>query len=558
VITVLVTLVSSGANAQIIYDNGGLATGATANAGTAAPAGTQWSEAPNPFGTTLSANTNAGFSCSVTATVFRCADEFNVPVGQTWTISQVVIFAYQTNFAGGTSPITAATLRIWNGRPGDAGATIIFGDTTTNRLASSVDSSLWRIFSTVVSPATPAATNRRLWQTSLNVSPSLVLTSGTYWIDWNTQIGATTAHFAPAVTYNGIRGIPGQSARQFTGAAWVDVVDAGQPAAPPVPHPVVPQDFPFKLIGSVSGAPAVRLSRVIDFDGDNKSDLAITRSASTAAQATWWIQNSGGSTSATNFGLGIGFLGGDRATPADFDGDGKTDIAVWRSGPPDGAAFYILQSLTSTIRTTVFGQAGDDPTIVGDYDGDGKSDEAVYRDGSGGGQSNFYYRGSLSNPGGGITFVPWGSDNDVAVPGDFDGDRKFDFHVARNSGGQMTHYEFLTTAGVRIFQFGLNTDKFYTGDFDADARTDLMVARDGGGQYDWYILKSSTNQLVIGRFGSSTDRIAPGDYDGDGRTDFAVWREPPGDFHVMNTGSSPGSFHWGAVGDFPVASFSVK
>jgi subtilase family serine protease len=39
-------------------------------------------------------------------------DDFSVPPGQTWTVSQVVIFAYQTGFAGGTSPITAGTLRI--------------------------------------------------------------------------------------------------------------------------------------------------------------------------------------------------------------------------------------------------------------------------------------------------------------------------------------------------------------------------------------------------------------------------------------------------------------
>jgi hypothetical protein len=496
----------------------------------------------------------------VTATLFRCADEFNVPVGQTWTINQVVIFAYQTGFAGTTSPITAATLRIWNGRPGDAGATIIFGDTTTNRLASSVDSSLWRIFSTVTgagaNPPTAAATNRRVWQTSLNVSPAMVLTSGTYWIDWNTAIG-TAAHFAPAVTYKNIRGVPGQNARQFTGAAWQDVVDVGQ-APTGQPLQTYPQDFPFKLIGSVAGAPAVRLSRVIDFNGDNKSDFAIARTASAAGQSTWWIQDSVGTTTATAFGLGIGFAGGDIATPADFDGDGKTDIAVWRSGPPQGAAFYILQSQTSTLRTALFGQTGDDPAIVGDYDGDGKADEAVYREGSGGGQSNFFYRGSLSNPTGAVTYFPWGLDNDVPVPGDFDGDRKFDFHVARNSGGQMTHYEFLTTAGVRIFPFGLNTDKFSTGDFDADARTDLFATRAAGPEYEWFILKSSTSQLVSGRFGSTTDTIAPGDYDGDGRTDFAVWRGGTGDFLTMNTGSSPGTFHWGAAGDFPVAGFSVK
>ena len=129
-----------------------------------------------------------------------------MPVGQTWTINQVIVFAYQTGFTGTTSPITAATLRIWNGRPGDAGSTIIFGDTTTNRLASSTDSGLWRIFNSVVgfaaNPAPAPITNRRVWQNNINVSPAAVLTAGNYWIDWNTAIG-TAAHFCSVYYYEG-------------------------------------------------------------------------------------------------------------------------------------------------------------------------------------------------------------------------------------------------------------------------------------------------------------------------------------------------------------------
>lgn len=558
------------ASGQIIYDNGGLATGATSNSGTAAPAGTQWSEAANPYGNTNEANTNAGISCSVTATVFRCADDFNVPVGQTWTINSVVVFAYQTGFAGGTSPITAATLRIWNGRPGDAGSTIVFGDTTTNRFGSSVDSSLFRIFSTVVgagaNPPTAAGTTRRIWQTTLNVSPAPVLTAGNYWIDWNTQIGATTAHFAPAITYQGIRGIPGFGARQFTGAAWVDAVDAGQfPTGQPVP-PVVALDFPFKLNGSKAGTPAIPRSRVFDFNGDNRTDYAIARAASAGAQTTWWIRDSSGAVTATPFGLGVGITGGDTATPADFDGDGKTDIAVWRPGAPGAASFYILDSATSTFRGELFGQTGDDPTVAADFDGDGKADPAVYR---GAAQSFFYYRGSLSNPGGAVTFVPWGTTGDLAIPGDYDGDGRADFCVARNSGGQITHYRSQTTAGFAAVPFGLNTDKFVTGDFDADGRADIVALRTNGAALNWYVLRSSTNSLSFQSFGTAaTDFVTVGDYDGDGRSDAAVWRsgQVPGNtvFIVQNSAASPTSYIWGqsagagTAPDYPVASFRVK
>lgn len=46
-------------NAQQIYTNGGLSTGATAGSGSAAPAGTTWSECQSETGNTTEANTNA-------------------------------------------------------------------------------------------------------------------------------------------------------------------------------------------------------------------------------------------------------------------------------------------------------------------------------------------------------------------------------------------------------------------------------------------------------------------------------------------------------------------
>lgn len=569
----IIISIAESVSSQVIYNNGNLLSGATSKSGVAAPAGTEWSEAQNDFGVTNYANTLAGVSCSVTATVFRCADDFNVPVGQTWTISQVVTYAYQTGFAGSTSPISAATLQIWQGRPGDPGSTVVFGDTTTNRLASSTNANGFRIFNSVVgagaNPPTAPATNRIIWQNNINVNPPAVLTAGHYWISWNTQIGATTAHFAPPMTVVGTRNTPFNNARQFTGTAWQDVVDAGQtPTGNPTPLPM-PQEFPFQLIGSVAGAPLAPRSRTLDLNGDNRTDYVVVRAASASGQTTWWTQLNGGGVSVIEWGLGAGIPGGDVPTPADFDGDGKTDIAVWRSGPPTQAAFFILNSSNGTVRVESFGQTGDDPTIVGDYDGDGKADPAVYRNGTGGGQSTFFYRGSLGNPGGNTTYAPWGIDGDVAVPGDFDGDGRFDLHVARNVGGQMLHWQLLSTAGQRVLQYGLNTDKFITGDFDADGRTDVAAVRVNGANFDWYFLRSSDFRIVVEKFGlSATDYLVPGDYDGDGKTDMAVWRSGQSadntNFIVRNTFASPVQVEWGQSSgtltppDYPVANFSVK
>ena len=538
-----------------IYDNGPLSTGATARNGTAAPAGTTWSEVSFDFGVTAFANTSAGSGCQVigATTANRCADDFNVPVGQTWTVNRVVVYGYQTGSVA--NPFIAANLRIWSGRPGDAGSTIVFGDTTTNRMGTVTDSLMFRIFNSGPPLNTATGTTRRIWRINLEVSPALVLAAGNYWVDFQLDGGAN-GNFSPTNSITGVRGVPGMNARQFvapTPATWADVFDDGTPAT----APNIPQDFPFKLEGSVAGAPAVPKSRTLDFDGDNKTDLAVARSASPSAQTTWFVSNSGGTTFVALWGLGTG-IGGDVATPADFDGDGKTDVAVWRPNDLGSgkAVFYIFQSSNSTARVNQFGKPGDDATVVGDYDADGKADLATFRtnvagfDPCGGSAVWFYRRSTV--PAEDFTYNCWGTSGDRAYPGDFDGDRRNDFSIIRNSGGSAVHYQRQSTAGDRVVPFGLFTDKFLTGDYDADGRTDFAAVRVNGANFDWYVVHSGTGQLFAFPYGlSASDLLIPGDYDGDKRTDFAVFRT--GTHHVMKTFTSPVIAFWGTGTDYPVA-----
>jgi hypothetical protein len=86
--------------------------------------------------------------------------------------------------------------------------------------------------------------------------------------------------------------------------------------------------------------------------------------------------------------------------PGDYDGDGKTDIAIYRVS--DGK-FYILPSGGGAPYSYLWGGNPTDIPVPGDYDGDGKTDIAIYRVSNG----TFYI---LPSGGGGAYSVLWGGD----------------------------------------------------------------------------------------------------------------------------------------------------
>jgi hypothetical protein len=307
---------------------------------------------------------------------------------------------------------------------------------------------------------------------------------------------------------------------------------------------------------SVTQAPAVHTQHVLDFNGDGKTDFTVTRD--TAGLRTWYILYNGG----TNYDAprwGISF---DHNTPADFDGDGKTDVAVWREESSGHGTFYILNSSNGTARVEDFGITGDSPKVVRDYDGDGKADVAVYRNGGSPGiQSFFFYRGSLNNPNGNVTYVPWGTGGDTPTNGDFDGDSKGDFAVRRDSGGNGVFYILKSGGGTSYVSFGLSTDAIIPGDFDGDGTSDLAVGREVGTSGNFYWLNSSNGTItgpIVGGI-PNTDSLACGDYDGDGKTDVALWRQTDGVFYIRSTATGVWSYtQWGTAGDTSVGEWNVS
>lgn len=270
-----------------------------------------------------------------------------------------------------------------------------------------------------------------------------------------------------------------------------------------------------------------------DFDADGRSDMSVFRPSNSA----WYLQRSTDGLWVPQWGLSTDVL-----TPADYDGDLKTDVAVWRSSEGN---FYILNSFNNTVRIENFGLSGDVPT-GGDWDGDGKADLAVYR---GGAQSVFYYRGSMGNPQGNVTFIPWGTSGDKPVVGDYDGDARTDAAIYRNGTWWIRQSSNGQSSAIG---FGLTGDTLVPADYDADGKTDVAVYRGGV----WYLLRSAQGFAAF-QFGISSDTPAPADYDGDGKADAAIYRNGVWWILKSQTGAAE-AIQFGLSDDKPIPSAFVR
>ncbi len=271
----------------------------------------------------------------------------------------------------------------------------------------------------------------------------------------------------------------------------------------------------------------------LDFDGDGKTDIAVYRKNDGA----WWIEPSSG---AAPYGVGWGGDPSDMPVPGDYDGDGKTDIAVWR---PSNGYWYIINSSNATATYTQWG-GGNDMPVPRDYDGDGKTDIAVWRPSNG-----YWYIINSSNAT--TTYTQWGGGNDMPVPGDYDGDGKTDIAVWRPENG----YWYIinsSNATATYTQWGGGNDIPVPGDYDGDGKTDIAVWRPENGY--WYIINSSNATATYTQWGGGNDMPVPGDYDGDGKTDIAIWRPSNGYWYIINSSNGTTTYtQWGSFNDIPVS-----
>ena len=242
-----------------------------------------------------------------------------------------------------------------------------------------------------------------------------------------------------------------------------------------------------------------------DFDGDGRTDVSVYR----PSNGSWWIDQSTDGLTGLNFGNST-----DELAPGDFDGDGKTDFAIYRaSDVVSDYDMWILLSSDFTLAGGPWGVVGD-VSVIGDYDGDGMDDVAVYRE-----SETMWY---ISYHGVTYDMIQFGAEGDIPVPGDYDGDGKTDVAVFRPSDNTWYVRQSSDTNVVQVV-FGDGGDMMVPGDYDGDGKTDMATFRSSEG--NWYIRNSGDESVTITTFGTAGDIPAPGDYDGDGKEDIAVVRD---------------------------------
>ncbi len=298
--------------------------------------------------------------------------------------------------------------------------------------------------------------------------------------------------------------------------------------------------LPFVMLLCWTVARAGNPAAVLDFDGDGKTDYVIGRSeilVGSNFKRVWYIRGSKGRDYAQQWGMNWMQM-----VPADYDGDGKWDIAVWGITGLEGspAYFHIWRSSDNTYQRIHWGITDDDPRQTQDFDGDGRADPTVVRCAVPSGESHWYTWLSST---GEVRVTHFGYCGDRQLRGDFDGDGKADVAVYRrqfNSPPSTFIIERSSDKQVEFYRFGnAETDNILPADFDGDGKTDFTVVRgDEKNRKWWYWVESSTGEIRSQQFGHSVfnvsaDGPAPGDYDGDGKTDMAVWRVS--DFGVFQT-----------------------
>jgi hypothetical protein len=302
---------------------------------------------------------------------------------------------------------------------------------------------------------------------------------------------------------------------------------------------------PFSTSGSAPSDAAAA-----DFNGDGKMDLAVTNS--TSGTVTVFLRSGNSFTQSASFSSGGSMPLG--IVAADFNGDGKMDLAVTNNG--SGTVAVFPGNGDGTFGSAAIYNVGVAPVGIAaaDIDHDGKIDLAVANSGS-------HSMSVLLNNGNGTFGTAQGFNVGTSPQGiaaiPFNVTGKVLLAVA-NSGSNTVSTFFGYSAGSfftsNSFGTGPSPTAIVAADFNGDGVPDLAVTNSGGHTISVFAGDAPTvtfSQIGL-PFNSSVSNaavfsLAVGDFNLDGRSDLVL----------ANSGSSNlAAFYGNGDGTFSVASGS--
>ncbi len=180
---------------------------------------------PQPPHTSTGINNNQALN-------YAAADDFTIPEDEIWSIDSFEFFGYQTG-AGDISTLNGVFIRLWDNDPMQGG-NIIWGDQVTNLFSDTYFTEIYR-----VPPAQSCLTNRAIHKIVASTQ-GLVLTSGTYWVEFSMTGTTSSGPWIPYVDEVGVTPTGNGIARAVS--SWSVYTSGGAGV-----------EWPFVINGTVQG-----------------------------------------------------------------------------------------------------------------------------------------------------------------------------------------------------------------------------------------------------------------------------------------------------------------
>ena len=194
-----------------------------------------------------------------------------------------------------------------------------------------------------------------------------------------------------------------------------------------------------------------------------------------------------------------------------YDSSPVANLAYWQ---PSTGVWSIAGGENGA--TQQWGQAGDIP-LTRDYDGDGFTDLLVYRPS----ESNWYLISSRTQR---TQVTPWGMPFDVPAPGDYDGDSEVDYAVYRPGSNEfIVHVDGCRRpADLTTYRFSsLPIGTPLVADFNRDGREDPILYLP---QTNTFVVHSGFDDSLLKVMTMDTGGVPfVGNFDGMGNLDFATF-----------------------------------